>query len=96
MAAHRNAHCTTDPPRVIVMDNPNNPYLFESFLNAAEEDQAIVLAQLANQDQLYLSFIGDGLTYRSTKVIPHTEQQWQQLDEIIKEALMYYNELPAR
>jgi hypothetical protein len=32
----------------IVMDNPDNPYLFESFLNAAEEDQAIVLAQLAN------------------------------------------------
>ena len=77
-----------------VMDNPDNPYLFESFLNIAEEDQAIVLAQLANQNRLYLAFYADGLSYRYTKVIPHTEQQWQQLDEIVGEARRYYDNLP--
>jgi hypothetical protein len=79
---------------VVIMDRPDNPYRFESFLNVAEEDQASVLVQLANQDRLYLAFYGDGLRYRFTKMVPHTEQQWQQLDEISEEARRRWNQIP--
>ena len=39
-----------------IMDNPRNPYQFESFLNVADEEQAQVLADLVKQDQLSLSW----------------------------------------
>ena len=48
---------------VVILDRPANPYQFESFLNVASKDQARVLDQLANQDQLYPAFYSDGLNY---------------------------------
>jgi hypothetical protein len=72
---------------LVIVDHPINPYKFESFLNVAQEDQARVLSQLANQDQLYLAFYGDGLNHRFTKIIEHDEQQWQYLDELVREAI---------
>ena len=77
-----------------ILDRPDNPYKFESFLNIAEQDQANVLAQLANQDELYLAFYGDGLDYRCTKVMPHDKQQWQQIDELTMEARDYLYSIP--
>ena len=56
-----------------IIDQPENPYRFESFLNVAEQDQEKVLAELAYQDRLYLAFYGDNLNYRFTKVIPHDQ-----------------------
>lgn len=79
----------------VILDRPTNPYKFESFLNVAVEDQAQVLSHLANQDQLYLAFYDDGLNYRYSKVVPHDEQQWQQLDEIVTRAVDYWNDLPT-
>lgn len=77
----------------VILDNPINPFRFESFLNVAAEDQADVLAQLANQEELYFTFYGDDLGFRFSKVVPHDEQQWQLLDEIVAEATDYWNEL---
>jgi hypothetical protein len=57
---------------VVIFDRPENPFEFESFLNVAEEDQAHVLDELANQDELYLSFYGDDLKYRFTKTVSMT------------------------
>jgi hypothetical protein len=79
---------------LIIIDDPVNPFKFESFLNVAEEDQAEVLAQLANQEQLHLAFYGDDLNYRFTKSIPHDEQQWQQLDELVERALSHWETIP--
>lgn len=79
---------------LVVVDQPLNPYRFESFLNVAEEDQARALNQLANQDELHLAFYGDSLKYQFTKSIPHDEQQWQQLDELVEQANHYWEELP--
>jgi len=79
---------------LVIVDHPINPYKFESFLNVAQEDQARVLSQLANQDQLYLAFYGDGLNYRFTKIIEHDKQQWQYLDELVREAIDYWGEIP--
>ena len=79
---------------LVIVDHPINPYKFESFLNVAQEDQARVLSQLANQDRLYLAFYGDGLNYRFTKIIEHDEQQWQYLDELVSEAIDYWDEIP--
>jgi len=77
-----------------VMDRPEDPYRFESFLNVEAEDQAHVLANLANQEELHLAFYGDDLGYRYTKAIPHSEQQWQQLDELVAVANDHWENLP--
>ena len=71
---------------LIILDRPENPYRFESFLIIADDDQAQVLDNLANRNEFHLALYGDGLQYRYTKSIPHTEQQWQQLDEIVARA----------
>jgi hypothetical protein len=44
------------------------------------------LDQLANQDQLFMAFYGNDLGYRYSKVIPHDQQQWLQLDELVATA----------
>jgi hypothetical protein len=77
-----------------ILDNPFNPYRFESFLNVGQEDQAKVLDQLANQDRLYLAFYGNDLSHRFTKIIEHDKQQWQHLDELVAEAIDYWGEIP--
>jgi hypothetical protein len=79
---------------VAILDCPSNPYRFESFLNVAQEDQARVLGELANQPRLYLAFYGDDLTYRFTHVVEHDEQQWQYLDELVAEATAYWDRIP--
>jgi hypothetical protein len=77
-----------------ILDNPFSPYKFESFLNVAQENQARILARLANQDRLYVAFYGDDLTHCFTKIIEHDEQQWQQLDELVAEAIDYWDQIP--
>jgi hypothetical protein len=78
----------------VILDQPASPYKFESFLNVADYDQARILARLANQEQLYLAFYGDDLGFRYAKVLPHDEQQWQQLDELVARATDYLNRIP--
>lgn len=80
--------------QVEILDQPDNPYRFESFLNVGTEDQVEVLAQLANQERLYLAFYGDGLRYLYTKVIPHDRQQWQYLDELMGQAMEHWESIP--
>ena len=80
---------------LIILDRPENPYRFESLLNVAADNQAKALYDLANQDELHLALYGDGLQYRYTKSIPHTEQQWQQLDELVEQAARYREEIPV-
>jgi hypothetical protein len=77
-----------------IFDNPIAPFRFESFLNVGDEEQLNVLSQLASQEELHLVFFGDDLEYRFTKTLPHGEDQWQQLDEIVVQALSYWETLP--
>ena len=77
-----------------ILDNPINPFRFESFLNVADPDQLRILTRLSFQEQLHLTFYGDDLTYRYTNSITHSEQQWQQLDEIAETAVQYWQSLP--
>jgi hypothetical protein len=37
-------------------DSPDTPYRYRSFLNVSAADQAQVVAELANQEELYLAF----------------------------------------
>jgi hypothetical protein len=78
-----------------VFDSPFHPYRFESFLNVGAEDQLAILGTLAGQAELYLAFYGDGLDHKYTVAISHSQQQWQQLDEIVAEALAYWERLPT-
>ena len=64
--------------KLFILDRPENPYRFESFLNVATEDQLQVLIQPANQEQLFLAFYGDWLNHRFTGVIEQGKQKWQQ------------------
>ena len=77
-----------------VMDDPQHPFMFESFLNVTEETQANVLAELTGQDKLFLAFHGDNLTHRFTTAVQHDEQQWQLLDVLAEEATQYWEQLP--
>ena len=79
---------------LLVYDDLRDPFCFESFLNVVAPDHLAVLAELAGQEELYLAFYGDDLTYRYTAVLPHSEQQWQRLDEIIGQAEAYWANLP--
>jgi hypothetical protein len=79
---------------VAILDDPSNPYRFESFLNVAQEDQSRVGVQLANQERLYLAFHGDDLGHRFTKVIDHDRQQWQYLDELMSQAMAHWEAIP--
>jgi hypothetical protein len=77
-----------------IHDDPVEPFLFESFLHVGEPDQLQVLAELAAQPELILAFYGDDLRYRYAWTVPHSEQQWQQLDGIISRAEAYWTGLP--
>lgn len=78
-----------------VLDDPHHPFLFETFLNVADIDQAKVLALLASQNKLNLAFYGDGLTHRFTKVVPHDEMQQEQLADLAQRAADYWATLPT-
>ena len=79
---------------VDILDQPRNPYRFESFLNVGQEDQVRVLVQLANQERLYLAFFGDDLSHRFTKIVPHDKRQWQYVDELLTQATDYLEQVP--
>lgn len=78
----------------VILDNPTNPYKFESFLNVAEPDQANVLDELVRQDHFSLAFFGDALTYQYSKLDSHEPTQRQQLAYLIDEAMTYWQSLP--
>ena len=79
---------------LVILDQPDAHYRFESFLNVAQEDQSKILCQLANQDQLYLAFYGDDLRHCLTKAVQHDGQQWQYLDELMDEASAHWEQIP--
>lgn len=78
---------------LVVLDNPVNPFKFESFLNVAEADQAQVLADLVEQDELALAFYGDDLTYRYAKVISHDARQRNKLESFVVQAGHYWGRI---
>ena len=79
-----------------IYDRPDLPFRFESFLNIADREQAQILDRLANQDRLGFAFFGDNLEHQLSCTLPHTEQQWQQLDGIVSQANDYLNRLPEK
>jgi hypothetical protein len=78
-----------------VLDDPRNPFRFESFLNIADSDQVKCLTLLAQQDQLNLAFYGDELNYRFTKLVAHDERQQAQLADLAQRAADYWDALPT-
>lgn len=79
---------------LLILDNPQNPYRFESFLYIGDTSQVRILYELAGQEKLFLTFYGDDLKYCYTKEVGHDEQQWQKIDEITIEAIDYWNTIP--
>ena len=79
----------------LILDNPTNPFKFESFLNIAEPDQAAVLDEMLQQDHFALAFFGDALTYQYSKLDAHEITQRQQLAYLMDEAMTYWQALPV-
>jgi hypothetical protein len=79
---------------LFILDDPQKPCRFESFLNVADASQARILYELAGQEKLFLTFYGDDLRYRYTKEVEHDEQQWQKIDEIAVQAINHLLEIP--
>jgi hypothetical protein len=77
-----------------IIDQPLDPYKFESFLNMGRVEDARVVATLGSQESLYLSFYGQELTYRFTKVIGHNASQREQLQRLAELAADRWRQIP--
>ena len=73
-----------------ILDHPQNPYRYESFLNIGDEDQARILEILVGQEELYFPFYGDDFGHRFTKVISHDVTQRAQLQDLATQALDHW------
>jgi hypothetical protein len=81
-------------PEILVYDIPLKPYQFEAFYVVAQEEHARMLAQLANQEHLYLTFCSEDGNHHFTQLVPHDEQQWQHLDDLTAQASAYLRSFP--
>jgi hypothetical protein len=79
---------------LVILDDPQNPYRFESFLNIGDEDQARILETLLSQEKLYFPFHGEDCRCHFTKVINHDPEQRQQLQEVAAQARDYWGTIP--
>jgi hypothetical protein len=77
-----------------ILDQPDNPYKFESFLNVGHEDNARMLTTLRAQESLYLVFYGDDLTYRFTKTLNHGQDQRELLGRLADRAADHWRQTP--
>ena len=81
---------------VAIVDDPHNPYRFESFLNIGDDEQDRILELLLTQEQLYFPFHGDDLGYRFTRVVPHDANQRAQLGQFVGQAYEHWYSIPVR
>lgn len=80
--------------RAVIMDDPHNPYRFESFLQVGQEDDARLLDELTSQEQLYLAFYGENLTHRFTKVVVQSEEKREELARLVEAARAHWHSIP--
>lgn len=80
--------------KLVIIDQPQNPYRFESFINVGQEHDVKVLEELLSQEKLYLAFYGEDFSFRFAKVIDHDEEQRQQLHQLVDLANDHWRELP--
>lgn len=81
--------------RLSILDQPLNPYRFESFLNVGRDDDARMLNILLDQESLYLAFYGDNYHHHYTKVLDHATSQREQLRQLAVRAVAYLRQLPV-
>jgi hypothetical protein len=80
--------------RAVILDQPQNPYTFESFLNVGAETDTRVLEQLLSQEELYLAFYGEDFTHRFTKVVEHDEARREELRLLVDLVQAYCQSIP--
>lgn len=80
---------------LVILDQPQNPYRFESFLNIGDEDQARILAIMLTQEQLILPFYGDDFSQQLAKVMPHEAEQRRQLGALVEQAAVHWQGIPT-
>jgi hypothetical protein len=80
--------------RAVIMDDPQNPYRLESFLQVGQEDDARLLEELTAQEQLYLAFYGEDFGHRFTKVVKHDEERREELARLVEAAYTHWHSIP--
>lgn len=79
-----------------ILDRAGQAYHLEHFLNVGSQDQAHYLAKLMRQEELVFDFFGTDYEYVYSTAIAHQSRMRRQLDEIVRQAVDYYGELPPR
>jgi len=81
--------------RLLILDDPDHPFLVETFLNVGDEEQREYLESLASQRMLPFDFFGEDFTYRYTKELNHPSRMRRNLAALIRQAAHYWDTLPA-
>ena len=77
-----------------ILDQPQNPYRFETFFNVANPESSRILSEQLGQDTLVLSFLGDDLEHRFSKVLPFPEEERQAVHQLIGQAIEHLVTIP--
>lgn len=72
---------------LVIFDRPQQPYRFETFINVGASEQLACVRQLLTQKTLQIHFFNSQTEYVFTKKLSNSDQQRQQLQQLIDLAL---------
>ena len=81
--------------RLLILDDPDHPFLLETFLNVGDEEQREYLERLTAQRVLPFDLFGEDFTYRYTKELAHPSRMRRDLAALVRQATHYWDTLPA-
>lgn len=77
-----------------ILDQLQSPYCFETFFNLAKSESIRILSKQVQQDTLILSFLGDDLENRFSRVLPFPQEERQALHQLIGQAVEHLVSIP--
>jgi len=79
-----------------ILDQPHNPYRFETFFNISNPESCRILSEQLGQDSLVLAFLGDDLEYRFSKVLPFPQEERRAVHQLVDQAIEHLAAIPKR
>jgi hypothetical protein len=81
---------------LVIFDQPEQPYRFETFINVGAPEQLACVTQLLAQQTLSLHFFDSQTAYVFTKAIRNPRQQRWQLRALVNQAVQDWQALGER
>ena len=72
---------------LVIFDQPQQPYRFETFINVGAPEQLVCVRQLLTQETLQIHFFDSQTEHVLTKKVSNSDQQRQQLQWLIDLAM---------